>query len=95
MESFKSGIWRFDYFVRVSGELLTVSCSKLLIEDLSCCLNGKKLEVTLDNFDSDEVGDSNNVSALFTSAKKNAKHGKIKEAEKIIKSLYNKCNCSC
>ena len=95
MEKFKSGIWRFDYFVRVNGQLYTVSCSKLLIEDLKCCVYGKQVSVTVDNFESKEVEKSNNIIALFKSAVKNAKAGKISEAEKIIKFLYTKCKCSC
>lgn len=92
---FVSGIWRFEYHVRINGKLFTVSFSKLLTKDLECCLNGKEIEIDVDNFESKEVLYSNNLSALFESAVKNSCRGNIKEADKIIKFLYNKCNCSC
>ena len=97
MEKFKSGIWRIDYQVVVdNGQmLLFTSCTTILKEDLACCLNGKALELTVDNFESKEVVSSNNHLALFESALDNASLGNIKETEKIIDYLYNKCNCSC
>ena len=52
-------------------------------------------QIDVDNFESKEVLYSNNLSALFESAVKNSCRGNIKEADKIIKFLYNKCNCSC
>ena len=94
-DKFKSGVWKFEYEVRVSGVLYFVTFYKLLTKDLECCLNDKKVNVDVDNFDSKEVINSNNISALFKSAVLNACRGKIKEAEKIIKFLYIKCSCSC
>ena len=95
MEKFVSGIWRFDYQVRVNGELLFISCHKLLVEDLKCCLEKKRIEINTENFESKEVVEVNSIFALFESAEANACQGKIDESEKIIKTLYNKCNCSC
>lgn len=97
MENFKSGVWRFDYQVRITDDnvLIFTSCHKLLVEDLKCCLEGKRIAVTVDNFESKEVIASNNVFALFESAEANACQGKKDESDKIITTLYNKCNCSC
>jgi hypothetical protein len=99
LEKFKSGIWRFDYQVRVSKngveELLFTSCSKFLKNDLKCCLDSKKMKVDTSNFDSPEVKKSNDICALFKSAEYNARHGKLDETEKIIEVLYVKCNCPC
>ena len=95
MEVFKSGIWRFDYFVRINGVLFTVSCSKLLVEDLRCCLSKEKVPITVDNFESKEVAKSNDLNALFEAALCNSKEGLTAKAQKIIDFLYNQCNCSC
>ncbi len=54
VEKFESGIWRFDYCVVVSGKLYVVSCQKLLVKDVSCCLGEKKIDIDVDNFESDE-----------------------------------------
>lgn len=95
MEKFESGIWRFDYHVRVNGVLKSASCSKLLVNDVRCCLGSNKLEVSVDNFESEEVVKSNNLFNLFVSAQKNACLGKVDEAQKIIDYLYKACKCSC
>lgn len=97
MEKFKSGAWRFDYYVRVGNDniLLITSCTDYLVEDIKCCVNGKKLDVTVENFESKEVIDSNNLCLLLDSSICNFEEGNIKEGEKIMDYLYNKCNCSC
>jgi len=95
LEKFVSGVWRFDYFVRNNGVLLTASCSKLLVEDIKCCINGKKVEVDVSNFDSKEVKEFNEVYNLFKGAISASKNGKIDKADKIIDHLYKRCKCKC
>ena len=95
-DKFVSGMWRFDYFVWVNGEMLQgVSCQKLLVEDIKCCINGKQVDVNTDNFDSKEVKEFNEVYNLFKGAKSASKSGKVSEAQKIIDFLYKRCKCKC
>lgn len=95
LEKFPSGIWRFDYFVRVSSGLLTASCQKLFTKDLECCINKKTVEVTPDNFDSKEVKESNEINLLFESAILNSCEGEVAKAQKIVDFLSIKCKCKC
>lgn len=95
MEKFVSGIWRFDYVVTTNAGDLIIACYKQFVEDIKCCLEGKRISVDTSNFESKEVIQSNNMFALFESSKANACEGKIAESEKIMSLLYNKCNCSC
>ena len=94
-EKFISGMWRFDYHVRINGVLHSVSCQKLLKEDVLCCLRASKIEADTSNFESKEVKESNQHFLLLDSAKANAKFGKTKEAQKIIDFLYLRCKCKC
>ena len=94
LDKFISGIWRIDFRVNTT-ELIYTSCHHMFTNDLSCCLEKNRVKPTPDNFDSKEVIKSNSTFALFEAAKENACLGKISETDKIVKSLYNKCNCSC
>ena len=99
MTKFESGLWRFDYFVRIftsAGEtFLAVSCTKLFTKDIKCCTDKGTMEVTIENFESKEVLKSNGLQSLFTQAVRAACLGKVKEAQKIIDYLYSKCKCNC
>lgn len=96
---FESGLWRFDFFVRIFNSLgetlLPVSCTMLFTKDVKCCIDKSSIEVNIDNYESKEVAESNALQHLFSAAVDAACLGKVKEVEKIIDHLYSKCKCNC
>lgn len=99
MEAFVSGLWKFNYFVEMPGEtenvVYTATETTLLTKDLECCIASKQLDLDINNFESNEVVEVNNLFALLESAKENACIGKVSKVEKMINYLYAKCRCNC
>lgn len=96
LEKITSGIWRFDYQIRdCESVLMYTSLSKLLYDEVACCVYKSMSTLEICDFDSEKIKDSNLAYMKLEAAKDAACNGLVKEAQKIIDHLHVKCNCGC